>query len=293
MKKKLLLATTIFGFLNLTNAQPGQLDPLFGNKGIVLSDTKEDSIGYSSTGRQVLVQPDGSMYLIFEAHNETWIGKRLPDGSADKSYGDKGFAFLEIIYPYAALQPDGKLLVAGNIVTISEEDQGTHYDFEVVRLSSNGSIDNTFGANGKVLTFNAAAAEVGLQSDGKILVAVTSRGGAALARYNADGSLDNSFDNNGLQNLSLSGTPSFAIQNDDKIIVVGGKINSNTTYFDFLVIRLNKNGSVDKTFGNDGIKTNDFGNNAGATSVSIKNNGKIVVAGDVFTSNGSTNFAIA
>ena len=47
-----------------------------------------------------------------------------------------------------ALQPDGKIVVAGN----AQGADGTVSEFAVARFNANGTLDGSFGAGGKVTT---------------------------------------------------------------------------------------------------------------------------------------------
>ena len=93
------------------------------------------------------------------------------------------------------LQPDGKILVAGNAYN------GANYDFALVRCNQDGSLDTSFSGDGKLTTDFGASSDYGqsvtVQSDGKIVVAGFSQSGGSsdigLVRYNADGSLDTTF----------------------------------------------------------------------------------------------------
>ena len=82
-------------------------------------------------------------------------------------------------------------------------DNGSNYDFALVRYNTDGSLDTTFDSDGKVTTAigsgNDYAYSVAIQSDGKIVAAGYSQrsNDFALVRYNTDGSLDTSFDSDG------------------------------------------------------------------------------------------------
>jgi uncharacterized delta-60 repeat protein len=127
-----------------------------------------------------------------------------------------------------------------------------------------------------------------LQADGKIVVVGTNDGleqDIAISRYNTDGSLDTSFDGDGKVVVNAGNDDEgfgVAIQADGKIVVVG------TTYSglddDFLVLRLNADGSPDTGFGVNGIVSTDITGGDEASDVVIKNNGKIVVAGSTYDS---------
>ncbi len=64
--------------LHFVLLNPAELDPSFGNHGIVKTDMGAP-FNNNSIGRQVLVQPGGSIYIIF--NYPTFISKRFPDGS--------------------------------------------------------------------------------------------------------------------------------------------------------------------------------------------------------------------
>jgi uncharacterized delta-60 repeat protein len=174
-------------------------------------------------------------------------------------------------YPRAmALQPDGRLLVAGYC---EKSNANPDTDFCVLRLNHDGTLDPTFtGPSGTapgLFTLPLGYAvellvAVRLQSDGKIVLAGTcgssgSTGVFCLARLNSNGSLDETFDGppltdgNGIFELSFGSGPSgdtlvdMFIQPDDKIVVAG--ICRPTIYDRFCVARLNgNNGSYDVNF---------------------------------------------
>src|SRR5262249_12647120 len=125
-----------------------------------------------------------------------------------------------------AVQPDGKILVAG--------------DGNLTRLNPNGSLDASFGSGGVVSGIVIGMDAAAVEGDGKILVA----GGSSLARYNADGSIDRTFGGKNTGQVFV-GLPtmvirSIAVQSDGKIVVAGDA---------FDVVRFNPDGSVDFTFG--------------------------------------------
>src|SRR5439155_1317723 len=98
-----------------------------------------------------------------------------------------------------AIQADGKLVAAG------ATDDGSNYDFALVRYNANGSPDTTFGTGGKVTTAigtrDDVASAVAVQADGKLVAAGDTGDGGnnyfALARYNANGTLDATFGTGG------------------------------------------------------------------------------------------------
>jgi uncharacterized delta-60 repeat protein len=155
-------------------------------------------------------------------------------------------------------------------------------------LAADGTLDPTFGTDGKVTThflgLNDTGHSVAIQSDGKIVVVGqawegTSASYFAVARYNSNGSLDTTFDGDGKVTTGFGtdcGGSAVAIQSDHNIVVVGTVV-SNTN--DFAVVRYNNDGSLDTTFDGDGKVTTDFGGEDEGRSVAIQSDDKIVVAG--------------
>ncbi len=212
-----------------------------------------------------------------------------------------------------AVQPDGKLVVAG--VAGGGGGPSIFGDICVVRYRPDGTLDPTFGAGGKVLTdFGGTAdgaSDVRVQSDGKIVVVGSayfpgpSRSDFALARYNADGTPDASFGTNGKVTTQFpsgrsSGASSFAVQPDGRLVVAGivstgTPAGDNPT--DFASARYNADGTPDATFGAGGFVTLDFGLSDGAAGVALQADGRVVLAGSAARIGGnvliSSSFALA
>jgi uncharacterized delta-60 repeat protein len=182
---------------------------------------------------------------------------------------------------------------------------GSTGSISIVQYKANGSVDNTFGFQGKVLgefeggKFSANA--VAIQSNGKIIVGGYFDHGKidfALVRYNANGSLDKTFSQDGFVTtaISLSGVDkcwSIIVQPDGKILAAGSAGGTAINFSDFAVVRYNANGTLDNFFSLDGKQTTDFATNTDeARSIAIQPDGKIVVAG--YTYNGTSyDFAVA
>ncbi len=227
---------------------------------------------------------------------------RAQDGSLDASFDTDGKVTTDIVNSNddegrgIGIQSDGKIIVAGNYYNITND------DFAIVRYKTDGTVDSSFGTNGRVRTQISSGTDkafsVGIQSDGKILVAgfcSVSGYDFAVARYNGDGSLDTGFDTDGIVVTDLNNGGSddrgydVAIQSDGKIIVAGYSANANGDK-DFALVRYNNDGSLDASFDSDGIITTDFssGSEDYGMGVALQSDGKIVVAG-----NSSDDFAVA
>ncbi len=199
----------------------------------------------------------------------------------------------------AAIQADGKILVVGTARTAA------YYDFALTRYNKDGSLDSTFGSSGKTVASIGpleAGYTVKLQSDGKILVAGTTRttdsNDFALIRFNTDGSLDGTFGQGGIVTTDVgSGTDdsatSVVVLGDGKIVVAGMTSNSPPSY-DFVLVKYNSDGSMDGTFGNVGKTITDIGSKTYdyAYSATLQADGKIVLAGTT-TTGGLSHFSLA
>jgi uncharacterized delta-60 repeat protein len=179
-------------------------------------------------------------------------------GAIDPTFGQHGISSISIpgaSYTNAldmAIEPDGKILVAGSAEFDSQVDSGTQ-DFALARFNADGSPDTSFGTDGVVLTdFSAPDAEANriLLDGNQILVVGDANGNFALARYNADGSLDTSFGNGGTQTLALGSDDAKAFGvavESNGTIVVDGQSGGQLVLAGF-----NPDGSLDTAFGTGG-----------------------------------------
>lgn len=171
----------------------------------------------------------------------------------------------------SAVQPDGKIIIAGHFTSV----QGVSRNY-IARLNVDGTLDAAYDPSP-----NGAVHCVGVQPDGKIVFggdfsglrpngAATSTTRYSLARVNADGSLDMSFDPDpqGVVNC-------LALQTDGKILI-GGQFTSFRfkawpQVFRSRFARLNADGSVDMGF--------DPSPDAEVSCVMPQADGKILLAG--------------
>ena len=187
-----------------------------------------------------------------------------------------------------ALLPDGKIVMVGGS---SEVIGGSR--FLVVRFTSGGALDTTFGTNGVVtLTFGGTdevAVAIAAQQDGKIVVGgYTALPGIdmAVARLNTNGSLDTTFGGTGKVTVNFQDAQGISqsdylqvlkVAPDGKIVIAGGSPGTNNLY-KTSVGRLNTNGSMDTTFSSDGRILNGLGTGRWDDLVT-NSDGSIVLAG--------------
>ena len=232
------------------------LDTSFGTNGTVTTDLGSGVPAYAFA---VAIQSDGKIVAVGSTSTHFALARYNTDGSLDTGFGTGGIVTAPSGAANAvAIQSDGKIVAAGSSSTY----------FALVRYNTDGSLDTSFGTNGIVTTLSGGAGAVAIQSDGKI-VAV---GSSSLVRYNTDGRLDTSFGTNGIV-TTPPGTASVAVQADGKIVAAWSSSSGSSG---FALERYNTDGSLDASFGTNGIVTTLSG---GASAVAIQSDGMIVAAG--------------
>ena len=222
----------------------------------------------------------------------------ITQGPLDSTFNGSGMSMLSFGETISnakahavAIQADGKIVAVGNAYSVKSDKNGNVL-VALARYSNDGRLDSTFGKGGMVTTridthLLMIASAAAIQTDGKIVV-----GGGAISnisksfefillRYNIDGSLDTSFGAGGIASKSvvdLVGIKSIAIQADSKIIVLGNE--STKSGAAFTLLRFNKEGGIDSTFGEGGKVNTQFSRtNDSASAVAIQADGKIVAVG--------------
>lgn len=208
-------------------------------------------------------------------------------GTLDNTFGVGGLVTTDFIGDFneafsVVVQPDNKIIVAGYGLNI------TSFDFELVRYNTDGTLDETFGEAGKVITDLGGSDQINsmlLQADGKILVAgrsVNTNYYFALARYNTDGILDNTFGTNGTVITDVTTgsdvASSVGITPNQKILVAGYSFNG--TERDIILVQYNMNGTLDTTFCAGGKLVSNITEREQVNALLIQPDGKIIVAGE-------------
>ena len=241
----------------------------------------------SDVDSTIVIQSDGKILVggSFTDYNGTpanYIIRLNSDGSVDTSFVT-GTGFDSSVFSIA-IQSDGKIVVGGYFWTYN----GTSAN-KIIRLNSDGSRDTSFVTGTGIDGFQIVQS-IAIQSDGAILVGgdFSSYNGTSakkIIRLNSDGSVDTSF-STGSGFHGYAAVYSIAIQSDGKIVVGGGFHSYNGTPANY-IIRLNSDGSVDTSF------VYGTGLNGYTKSFAIQSDGKIVVAGQFQSYNGtSANFII-
>ncbi len=213
----------------------GVLDLNFGDGGSTITDIG----GGTDCAYGTIKQKDGRIVLLGEADilrngiasRDFGVVRYQSNGALDKSFSGDAKASTEFrtnddaVARAGMQQKDGRLVVVGSSAPSTG---GGNRDFAVARFLANGSLDNSFGGDGRVLTDIDGGVDVATgviqQWDGKLLVAGTSNGDGVLVRYNTNGALDTSFGVGGILITSLSGglvVNGMALQGDGQVVVAG------------------------------------------------------------------------
>ena len=278
----------------------GLLDTSFNGDGKVTTDF----FGNNDGANAVVIQSDGKIVAVGVAYAEGRLNfgvvRYNTNGSLDTTFSGNGkfyFGFNDngdIAYS-VALQSDGKIVIAGEAAA----------DWGVARLNTDGSLDSTFGTNGKITTSfggsnagSPGAKGVVVQSNGKLVAG----GGArlsgsgnddfALARYNSNGSLDTTFGNGGVVVTDIGGgfndwVNALKLMSDGRLVLVGFTYPFPTTYT-IAVVRYTSNGSLDTSFGTGGKYV---GGDGFATDAVVQPGGDIFIS-DYISSSGNYTFDV-
>ena len=267
----------------LSLSQPGIIDTTFGDGGIVINKLP----GINQLARSVAIQPDGKIVVGGERIvniGEDWIVllRLNVDGTLDNSFGTDGIVAYHILNRDALLysiviQPDGKIIAAGGILV----DGG--WDSYLLRYNSDGTLDNSFGESGVVITKLNQQTDlihsIVLQGDGKIVAAVDNAGHGLIARYNTNGSLDSAF---GVGGIAPSPYNDYDLFNAVQIQIDGKIIAGGSMYDDgVILVRYNESGSIDTSFGDDGYVVTSINSSGTAKSLILQDDGKILAGGGV------------
>jgi len=251
----------------------------------------------------VALQQDGKIvatgYAGNSNHTSLSVLRFKNNGRIDSSFGKNGVAIIDapknkLSGTGIVVQPDGKIVVAGSLSIGSVDDPKS--GIVVGRFTSNGQPDSSFNNTGtKFLkpSQNCDAAALALLSDGKILIAgygykypdrdtITN---FTVIKLTKSGQPDLSFGEKGVANAPFHGqmfsiVNALAVQNNGKIIVGGALEDSYAAPTDFAIVRFTKNGTIDSSFGTNGVTRTIFGGDDRVNSLAIQTDGKIIAAGE-------------
>lgn len=303
-----------FNFAVVRYRPDGTPDPAFGGDGIVTSDLS----GKGDIATSVALQPDGAVVVAgcvkcLKNASHFAVARYLPDGTLDPAFG-AGTGWVATDFDQQAdeatavlVEPDGRIVAAGFAAALEPRGIGPgsrNVQFGLARYLPDGSLDPSFGGgDGKVTTDfaegNDAASGLARQIDGKLVAAGLAYidGGFdfALARYLPDGSLDPTFGRAGKASTNFAppnppaanadgsyargdAANAVAVQADGFIVAAG--VDRNGESDDFALTRYSPNGTLDPTFGRQGLVKTDFAKGPDeANAVLAAPDGTIIVGG--------------
>ena len=307
----------------------GSPDVSFGNNGLVYLNPIAPGSN-NDLCNSIAIQPDGKIVMggytfLTDAGYRFAAARLTTNGLPDITFGGTGsMYFLNPIALDSAtdqcnsikIQTDGKI-VMGGITAVDYNNR-----FAAARLTTDGSLDTTFGSNGSVYlnriatgSTNDECNSIALQADDKIVMGGFTKLDNtsfrfAAARLNVNGSPDTTFGDNGsiyLEKIAPNSTNEFclsiAIQKDGKIIMGGstdGSTNNRNSYRNFshgrfAIARLLLNGQLDPSFAYGGTLCLDriLFDDESCNAIALQLNGKIVMGGYTNDTDHNYHFAAA
>lgn len=216
----------------------GTLDVTFGTAGLVTADFSQFAGVLQANGKIVTA---GQTFNTSTSQYEFVVARYLPNGTLDPSFAGDGIVFTNVSDGFAravAVQPDGRIIVAGD----GYSGANGHVDFTLVRYLPNGTLDPSFGGDGRVTTdfgSTSQAFDLLLQPDGRIVAGGYAFLNFALARYLPDGNLDLTFSDDGLVTTAFGPNDSSAIQgmvlqpHNGRLVAAGSSTRTGEGGFDF------------------------------------------------------------
>ncbi|HYH63910.1 MAG TPA: hypothetical protein VD866_04360 [Urbifossiella sp.] len=291
--------TTATDFAAVRLNADGSLDTTFSADGVITVPVLAGFAGDSASA--VVIQPDGKIVLAGAANPagsfqiDLFTAVRLnADGTLDTDFDGDGVRIVpgtgDSAAPGvedAALLDDGRIVLVGAAPGAVQAGQ-TYYDFTVVVLTPEGANDTTFSADG-VLIFepnpnqgagnNLRATGVNVTPAGQLLVSGNSHSLASFARLNPDGTFDTTYGTDGIANhqfrvLGSDAGNAAALQPDGKVVIAGNTSFSFADNADFALARVNPDGTLDTTFGNNGVLTTNILGADTARAVAVQPDGK-------------------
>jgi uncharacterized delta-60 repeat protein len=297
----------------------GRLDTTFlGSGATVIKNPSENNINAAT---DMAIQPDGKIVVVgYVGYDGVEKSRTVryrnfallrfnPEGILDNDFGSNGMATVPIsgienIATAVAIQTDGKIIIGGS----TRKAQDSASEFVLVRYNSDGSIDNSFGNQGKVIISEGVRGFISkrfsIQSDGRIVVlgqhtrldpneqknpflapAERTISDLVITRLNSDGSLDKDFGKYGkavtpIDKMASLNSSTFAIQPDGKIVIGGSASGKKQKFGNFAMQRYKTNGVLDNSFGKGGKVITEINNAISSiNAIAIQPDGKIVAVG--------------
>ncbi len=256
----------------------GKPDSTFGDNGIVVID----GCGNAST-----LDKDGNIIIAGYSCNpeiQMTIWKFFPNGKPDTSFGVSGTA----VHEEEGINSDGLDIAAdlsGDLYIAGYRQPGSNSTMTIWKYSLSGIIDTTFGNNGIVnygdpSKYSCLGKRIKFDSAGNLVITGGNDGYVAVWKYSPSGIPDLTFNNSGVVSFYTRGCGiDLTLDNLDNILITGTDYDGSNGY-KMIILKYDKNGSPDKSFGpyNWGVADFKEGRSIGY-SIILDNNGRIVIGG--------------
>ena len=303
--KNYLLTLTIAALSLGLYAQPaGTIDPSFADNGKFILD-----YGNTDLFTDVEIQDDQKIVAVGITYDAAYVASAqamrfLPDGSPDLLFATNGIFTYSLNFEAnvygCVIRDNGKIVMTGSTTDYND------YRILLIQLNEDGTLDETFGENGIVVQkigpdmnfFEDHSYAITLQDDGMILVAGKSynldyRFVPVVVRFTENGELDTAFGTNGVASVPVIDVENdfdcLVVQDDGKIVASGHYANELLS-FALLVARFLPDGTLDDTFGDNGIINYPYQADAEGFGITLTSDDKILLTG--FTASASYNYSM-
>ena len=253
-------------FVLLRQLGDGGLDTSFGDGGVVLTTYA----GRDALANGVFVLPGGQIVVGGYSESRTSpdgsqdyeVARYNADGTLDLSFGSSGRATIDVRStadgPGLIARAGAQLVVAGASLDPNDTNRS---DISAVRLASNGSLDLSFGANGKYVSNYGDAGTQGfalaIDSSGRAIIGGMYKADFALVRLGSTGTPDPSWGDGGLITTDFSGRgdvgTSVLVQPDGRVVAVGfSSVGAASSTIAIGAARYLSTGALDLSFGTAG-----------------------------------------
>jgi uncharacterized delta-60 repeat protein len=288
----------------------GTLDTSFANSGYTLSYGNNVSLNYI---KQIIITPTNKILVVGAIYTNKWylyLAQYNENGTLDTTFGVGGRKNIDV-GPSITMTVGNAIYTSDNKIFIATTSYFSDGDFNITKCNKFGELETAFGGTG-IITYDGMGYDQGgkitLRSDGKLLLSGNSNVNPANGTYkqyvqmliNSDGTLDTTFGTSGkvLTNLATNNTQvinDMYLLTDNSILVTGSIVITNSTIYDGFVAKFNANGTLDTSFGTNGISQVFFTDTDGSQAITdmvnkitVQNDGKIIIAG---FSNGAGNIS--
>ncbi len=259
----------------------GEFDTEFGEEGLLLVKYMGTNIVFNS----MVIQPDQKIVFsgnyVMDGESVCVFFRINEDGTLDETFGISGFTIVNIPnlnIKNIDLQPDGKILATGTIFNLS------NHDIAVVRLNTDGTLDDTYGIDG-IVEFDFGSTD----DEGVKIIALEDTSAVLFSNVHLDpyfgqltqldkfGNLVITFGDGGsasVPELDIND----AVKDDLGNYYLVGQIGGLFDGF-YSIIKITSSGELATDFSTDGISYPDYGDANTANSIILQDDGKIIVVG--------------